>query len=106
MAVLLAACKTSAAGATLASISETLKQGPEGEFFAAEVRQVLGGVETDRDTALSDLRAAIVKLRIQQIRSELDPLAARASTDPAARTRMLELMEEQRRLQPDASRAV
>jgi DNA primase len=106
MAVLLAACKTSAAGATLASISETLKQGPEGEFFAAEVRQVLGGVETDRDTALSDLRAAIVKLRIQQIRSELDPLAARASADPAARTRMLELMEEQRRLQPDASRAV
>jgi hypothetical protein len=45
-------------------------------------------------------------LRIQQIRSELDPLAARASADPAARTRMLELMEEQRRLQPDASRAV
>jgi DNA primase len=105
MAALVEACEASPEGATLASLSEILLHGPEGDFFRELVKQVLDGAETDRETAESDLGAAVVKLRIQQIRAELDPLAERASSDPAAKARILELMEEQRRLVPDASRA-
>jgi DNA primase len=102
MAVLLGACAESAPGATLASLSETLLRGPEGEFFAELVKQVLDGAEADRETALGDLRAAIAKLRNRQIRSELDGLAQRATADPVAKARIRELMDEQRRLNHEA----
>jgi DNA primase len=108
MAVLVAACWASPPGATLASLSEVLLRGPEGELFAELVRQALEGPESDRQTALDDLKAAVVKLRIQQIRAEMDELAAQASSDPFARTRYQELTEEltgeQRSLQPEAPR--
>lgn len=98
MSLLVGACHSSAPGATLASISDTLLQGPEGAFFAELLRQLMDGPETDRETGLTELKAAIHKLRARQINAELNQLAASGLTDPGAASRMRELMDEQRRL--------
>lgn len=102
MTLLVSACDATTPGATLASVSDNLLQGPEGAFFAELLRQVMDGPDTDRETGLAELKAAIHKLRARQIKAELSRLADSGLADPATASRMRELMDEQRRLPPSS----
>jgi hypothetical protein len=96
--ILVEICAGSNPGATLAGVSDALLASGEGPFFSELIEQVLREPEIERETAESDLRAAIHMLRDRQIRAELDQLSRADASDPEAKVRMRKLMEEQQLL--------
>ena len=82
-----------------ASVSEGLLRGSEGEFFAELIRQWVGGAEIEHEFARADLQAAVAKLREQQIKVELNRLAASGLDNPGLMARYRELTSERNRLQ-------
>ena len=91
-------CVEVGTGATLAQISSQLMQSAEAELFTELIAQAMAAPEVDQDTASEELAAAARKLRLLDIKRELDDLARAAGKDTGAMTRMRQLWDEQRRL--------
>jgi DNA primase len=91
-------CTAVGAGATLAQISAELMQTADAELFSELIAQAMAAPEVSAEEAAGELAAAARKLRLLDIKRELDELARGAGKDAAAMTRMRELWDEQRLL--------
>jgi DNA primase len=91
-------CTAVGEGATLARISAELMQHADAELFTELISQAMAAPEIDPEVAAGELVASARKLRLLDIKRELDELARAAGKDAAALTRMRLLWDEQRLL--------
>lgn len=97
---LLEACTAAGAQAGFAGVSEVLARGPEAEFFADPIRQVMQAPASivEVDEAEGEVHSALAALHLRAIQAELEQLATGGLSDPANVARYRHLMAEQARL--------
>ncbi len=103
MDTLILECAPEGGGTSSAAVCEALIRGPEAEFFSGLIKEWMQSPEIEQENAQADLHAAIGKLRDQQIRFELQQLAAGDLADPDKARRYRELMAEQTRQRTDSA---